>query len=276
MLAQANLNVAQSFNTISNDLGVGKYGLSAAQLENAGYLKSGVTEFFLEDGSATLDTVLQSGTVWSGKNGVSSLTGVLGDESLQDFIKTDLYTNSFNELRAQGLLTGSEASDKIAALVEPASQFGTTSVKQWIENTAPNETTTTTIAKASRSAQYSVELANQKLSEEIKGYQATRAGSTNTVSRTQVDSSATTVITETKVAPPSYTRTKTTTVSENSSERAALERQVNNITSVEIPAAKTKYLKANPDKKFADFLRSAEYKALVAKRTALQRQIESL
>ena len=276
MLAQANVNVEQAFNTISNDLGVGKYGFSAIQLENAGYLKSGVTEFFLEDGVSTLDTVLQSSTVWSGKNGVSNLAGVLGDESLQDFIKTDLYTNSFNELRANGLLTGSEAADKIAALVEPASQFGTTSVKQWIENTAPDETTTTTIAKASRSAQYSVELANQKLSEEIKGYSVPTSGSTNTVSRTQVDSSATTVITETKVTPPSYTKTRTAQPQVNSAERIALEKQVNNITGAEIPAAKVKYLEENPDKKFKDFLRSAEYKALVAKRTALQRQIESL
>jgi len=275
MLAQANLNVAQSFNTISNDLGVGKYGFSATQLENAGYLKSGVTEFFLEDGRATLDTVLQSGTVWSGKNGVSNLTGVLGDESLQDFIKTDLYTNSFNELRAEGLLTGSEAPDKIAALVEPASQFGTTSVKQWIESTAPDETTTTTIAKASRSAQYSVELANQKLSEETKGYSAPSVGSTNTVSRTQVDSSATTVITEKKVAPPSYTRTAQ--VPDRTSPRyVQLKSQIDNITNVEIPAARRAYQAANPDASFNDFLRSTEFKQLDSRRDALQAQLESL
>ena len=278
MLAQANLNVDQAFNTISNDLGVGKFGFSAEQLEGAGYLKAGTTEFFLKDGSANLTTVLQSSSVWSGLNGVSNLTGVLSDDSLQDFIKTDLYTNSFNQLRAEGILTGSEAAENIAALVEPASKFGATSVKQWIDGAGVDPNTTVEINKIARSAQYSVELANQKLSENIKGFNTQNTSSTNTVSRGSIDESATTIITETKVAPPSYTRTSevATRRQANSAERVALEQQVNNITNAEIPAAKARYLSANPDKKFADFLKSSEYKALVARRTALQQQIESL
>ena len=278
MLAQANLNVNQAFNTISNDLGVGKFGFSAEQLEGAGYLKAGTTEFFLKDGSANLTTVLQSGSVWSGLNGVSNLTGVLGDESLQDFIKTDLYTNSFNQLRAEGILTGGEAAENIAALVEPASKFGATSVKQWIDGAGVSPDITTEINKTARSAQYSVELVNQKLSENIKGFNTQNTSSTNTVSRGSIDESATTIITETKVSPPSYTRTSevATRRQANSAERVALEQQVNNITNVEIPAAKARYLSANPDKKFADFLKTSEYKALVARRTALQQQIESL
>ena len=274
MLAQANVNVDQNFNTVSNDIGVGKYGLSATQLESAGYLKSGTTEFFLEDGAANLDTVLQSSSVWSGKNGVNNLAGVLGDESLQDTIKTDLYTQSFNELRAEGIVTGSEAPQDLAALVEPASQYGTTEVKKWTNNTIGDTTVETNINKSARSAQYSADLVNQKLSEYDKGY-TPPASSTNTVSRGSIDESATTVITETKVSPPSYTRTAQVP-DRNDPRRLELERQVNAITNSEIPAAKDRYLKANPDKKFADFLRSSEYKALVARRDALQAQIESL
>jgi len=206
MLAQASTNVPQAFNNISNDLGVGKYGFSAPQLESAGYLKPGVTEFFLKDGVSDLSTVLQSTSVWSGKNGVSNLPGVLGDEALQDFIKTDLYTTGFNELRSEGILTGSESAESIAALVEPASQFGATSVKQWINNTAPDETTTTKINQSARSAQYSVELANQKLSESIKGFNQS-ASSTNTVSRGTVDDAANSIVTESKVTAPKYTST---------------------------------------------------------------------
>ena len=276
MLAQADIGVAQTFNTISNDIGVGKYGFSAEQLEKSGYLKAGTTEFFLEDGAANLSTVLQSSSVWSGKNGVENLTGVLGDESLQDIIKTDLYIDSFNELRTQGIITGSESPSDLSSLVEPVSQFGTTKVKSWLDNSIGDTETVNKITKSVRSAQYSTDLVNQKLSEYEKGF-SIPTGSTNTVSRTTVDSSATTVITETKVTPPSYSRTRTSTRSTaNSAERLALEQQVNNITNIEIPAAKVKYLSANPDKKFADFLKSAEYKALVAKRTALQQQIESL
>lgn len=278
MLAQASTNVPQSFNTISNDLGVGKYGFSSEQLESAGYLKPGVTEFFLKDGVSDLSTVLQSTSVWSGKNGVSNLPGILGDEALQDFIKTDLYTNGFNQLRAEGILTGSESAKDIAALVEPASQFGAVSVKQWINNTSPNETTTTQINKVARSAQYSVELANQKLDEKIKGFNTQSTGSTNTVIRSTIDQAATSVVTETKVSPPSYTRTSEVAARReaDSARRTALEQQVNDITNVQIPAAKASYLSTNPDKSFADFLKSAEYKSLIEKRNALRTQIEAL
>ena len=278
MLAQANLLVDQAANTISDEFGVGKFGLSAEQLEGAGYLKAGTTEFFLKDGVANLSTVLQSTSVWSGLNGVSDLSGVLGDESLQNFIKTDLYTNAFNDLRSQGILTGGEAPENIAALVEPASKFGATTISQWVSNTDIDPNTTVEINKTARSAQYSVELANQKLSENIKGFNSQNTSSTNTVIRGTIDEAATTVVTETKVTPPSYTRISETAKrrEENTAERVALEQQINNITSVEIPAAKVKYLNANPDKKFRDFLRSSEYKALVAKRTALQSQLASL
>jgi len=275
MLAQANLNVDQAHNVISNELGLGKYGLSAEQLENAGYLKPGTTEFFLKDGKATLDNVLQSTTVWSGKNGVSNLTSILGDEPLQDFVKTDLYTTSFNDLRSQGLLTGSEDPENIAPLVEATSKFGLTETKNWING---KETTSLgkDIDKTARSSQYSVSLVNQKLSEEVKGY-STVSSSTGTVNRTVVDSAAETIITEKKVSKPSYATASTArTRDPNDPRRLALEQQVNNITNVEIPAAKTKYLNDNPGKKFADFLRSSEYKSLKAKRDALQSQIESL
>lgn len=204
MLAQANASVSQNYNTISNDIGVGKYGFSADQLEKAGYLKAGTTEFFLKDGSANLDTVLQSGTVWSGKNGVENLAGVLGDEGLQDIIKTDLYTESFNDLRAEGILTGSESPRNIAALVEPASQFGANNVKQWINETAANPTMGK-ISTAARSAQYSASLVDEKLSEYERGF-TVPTGSVNTVNRGPLAESAKSIITESKVTPPDYTK----------------------------------------------------------------------
>lgn len=205
MLAQANASVTQDYNTISNDIGVGKYGLSANQLEKSGYLKQGTTEFFLTDGNANLDTVLQSSTVWSGKNGVENLTSVLGDESLQDTIKTDLYTESFNELRAEGILTGGESPRNVAALVEPASQFSASDVKSWINGTSGNTTIDSSINQSARSAQYSASLVDEKLSEYERGF-TVPTGSVNTVNRGPLAESAKSIITESKVTPPDYTK----------------------------------------------------------------------
>jgi hypothetical protein len=274
MLASANVNIPQDYNVISNDVGVGKYGFSSDQLEKAGYLKEGTTEFFLTDGSANLDTVLQSTSVWSGKNGVENLVGVLGDEKLQDTIKTDLYTESFNSLRSEGIITGSEAPSSLASLIEPASQVGTTEVKKWIENKPGNTSVETKIVNSARSAQYSADLVDKKISEIEKGLNSIPiTGATNTVSRGEITESARTVITETKVEPPSYTRTSAPRVDNERTKE--LLRQINNVTKVEIVEAKKAYLRANPGKKFKDFLRSDEYKALDKKRTALQIQLAS-
>lgn len=275
MLAQASKNVLQTATEISDENGVGKYGFSAQQLEDAGYLKAGTVEFFIKAGTATLETILNSPSVWSGKNGITQLTGMLGNEKLQDLVKTDLYTSSFNELRSQGLITGNESPDVLASLVEPASQFGAVNVKQWLESKSPDETVTATMNKASRSAQFSVDLTDTKITEETKGFSTvTTSTSTNTVSRKQVDSSATTIIRETKVSPPSYTRTAE--ITQPSSQRLELEEKANEITTVEIPAAREKFFKDNPGTKFRDFVKSTEYKALVEKRRAINEQIINL
>ena len=272
MLAQASLNIPQSANEISSSIGVGKYGFSAEQLENAGYLKSGTTEFFLKDGTANLETVLQSTSVWSGKNGVSTLNGVLGDENLQDVIKTDLYATSFNELRSEGILTGIETPDSVAALVEPASQFGTASVKQWVNNTVPDEAGTTTISKASRSAQYSVNLVDSKLSEEIKGFNTQSQQSVNTVSRSVVDESVTSVITETKVAPKTYTRSVTNSVDPQAeAQRNAILEQINDVNQ-ELETARVRFNRDNPTATGGDWLRSDIYRNLRDKRQKLNEE----
>ena len=278
MLAQASAEVPQNFNEISSEFGVGKYGFDAPQLEKAGYLKSGTSDLFKTELGTNFAGIMQSPSVWTGKDDVGSLDSFLGDNRIQDLTQRGRYNKGLDSLRSSGLVTGLEPPDKLAGFVQASAKYDATTIKDWAENKPIGANIVTDINKSVRGGQYSVELATQKTSAAIQGYSTKSVGSTNTVTRTNLDASAETVIRTEKTTGPSYTRTSeiATRRQANSAERVALEQQVNDITNVEIPAAKARYLSANPDKKFADFLKSSEYKALVARRTALQQQIESL
>lgn len=271
MLAQAKAEVPQAANVMSDDIGVGTYGLSASNLEKAGYLKQGTEDFYIKGSSANLTTVLSSADVWSGKDGVTNVSLFLTDEGLQDDTKASLFKSSLDDLRAEGIVTGAESPDDLASVVSATSLTDAKTFKQYLNNGVPAKTKAD-MDKAMAGGQYSVQLVDQKISQDIQGYTT----STNTGSKTvrkQVDEVVTDVINTTKTQGPSYTRTSAPRVS--NARTAELERQISNITKVEMPAAKQAYLNANPGKKFVDFLRSSEAEALRKKRDALQAQLEA-
>ena len=103
ILAQTKNLVGQSADTVSNILGVGKFGFDANQLERAGLIKPGTTAAFLELGNKDIVSVLKSPTVWTGKEGVKSLTGLLNNSALQDKVQQGLMTAGLDSLRSVGV-----------------------------------------------------------------------------------------------------------------------------------------------------------------------------
>jgi hypothetical protein len=271
MLAQAKAEVPQAANVISDDIGVGTYGFSAGNLEKAGYLKPGTEDFYIKGSSANLSTVLSSPDVWSGKDGVTNVSLFLTDEGLQDETKTALFKSSLDDLRAEGVVTGAESPEDRARVVSATSLTDAKTFKSYLKNEVPVETKSS-MDKAMAGGTYSVQLVDQKISESIQGYNVATPTGTKTI-RKEVDEAVTTTINTTKTLGPTYTRTSAPRVS--NARTAELERQINNVTKVEIPAAKEAYLNTNPGKKFVDFLRSDAYKTLVKKRDALQAQLEA-
>lgn len=204
MLAQASREVPQESFEISNEYGVGKYGFSAEQLEAAGYLKPGTVEFYLSDGTATTTEILSSPSVWTGQAGVTSAAALLVDPNLQDAVQSDLYQTSLQNLRSAGIVTGQEDPAKLAGLVQAGSKYGATTVKSWVNGTIDNAPLVDNINKLVRGGQYAVNLANQKISEAIKGYSTVPLGSTNTVNRTSIDNAVSDIIGNAKVPTPSF------------------------------------------------------------------------
>lgn len=208
MLAQASKEVPQNFNEISNTVGVGKFGFSAGELEDAGFLKSGTAEFFLKDATSDLNTVLSSSSVWSGNQGINGVSDFLNNEAIQDLTKTELFTKGLNGLQNAGIVTGLENEADLAGLVSGASKFGVDAVKKWTQGSAvlgktfnganSGSITAGQMNEIVKGGQYAVNLTEQKISSEIQGF-TTAIGATGTVVRTEIDSAVKTVIASQKV-----------------------------------------------------------------------------
>jgi hypothetical protein len=107
-------------------------------------------------------------------------------------------------LRSAGVVTGQEDPVKLAGLVQAGSQYSAETVKSWINGTIGDASLVDNINKTVRGGQFAVSLANQKISEAIKGYSTVPLGSTNTVNRTVVDDAVTAIIGNAKVPTPSF------------------------------------------------------------------------
>jgi hypothetical protein len=132
-LAQASKLVGQGASTISNALGAGKFGLDASQLERAGLVKPGTAAAFLAAGDKDLVSVLKSPTVWTGKDGVKGLDGLLGNSGLQDKVQQGLMKTGLNDLKSIGIPTDKLTPQALSGLATNAAK-SVTDTANWAKN----------------------------------------------------------------------------------------------------------------------------------------------
>jgi hypothetical protein len=164
LMAQVADLVNQPACTMTNDKGVGQYGLDCQQLEMAGYVKPGTYQQFLQSGSSTLVDVLGAPGVWTGLGGVNSSADFLNNATAQNTAQATLMDNSYNSLQAAGVITTPAAqglsavvgqvytgttatqtaatatdvvNSQVAALVTNSSQYGTQLASQWASGLPP-------------------------------------------------------------------------------------------------------------------------------------------
>ena len=104
LLAQVANFVNQPANVMTNDVGVGQYGLTCPQLEMAGYVKPGTYRQFIFDPSPLTD-VLSAPGIWTGKNGINSAQDFLNNPGSQNDAMSSLMTQSYNSLTSVGTIT---------------------------------------------------------------------------------------------------------------------------------------------------------------------------
>jgi hypothetical protein len=159
-MAQVANSVDQPATEISNEKGVGQYGLSCQQLEMAGYVKPGTWQQFIKNESSTLTDVLDAPGIWTGQGGVNSADEFLNNINAQNSAQSTLMVNGYDSLSAAGVITAPAAQSvsaargvvytgagialtavtsaltngvnaQIGSLVANASRFGTQLTAQW-------------------------------------------------------------------------------------------------------------------------------------------------
>jgi hypothetical protein len=171
LLAQKSKTVANTLQStdynamlsqINNATGLGKYGLSAGTLESTGYLKAGTAERFLNSGTNTLKSVLDSPQVWTGKDGINNVSGILGNELAQTEIIGKAFNSSLSDLQGMNILSGKEASSSIAALTNVTSEFGIDNTAKWLDNNIADAAMGLDMDKLARSGMLSTDFVTSK------------------------------------------------------------------------------------------------------------------
>ena len=132
-LAQASKLVGQAAGTISNTLGAGKFGFDDSQLEQVGLIKPGTAAAFLAAGENDLTSVLKSPTVWTGKDGVKSLSGLLNNSGLQDKLQQGLMKSGLNDLKSLGIPTDKLTPQALSGLATNAAK-SVSDTLDWAKN----------------------------------------------------------------------------------------------------------------------------------------------
>jgi hypothetical protein len=204
MLASTALAVGQTAGQISNGKGVGVFGFSSVQLEQVGLIKPGTIAKFGAV-APNLTSFLASPTIWTGKNGVNNLSGLLNNPNLQNRLQQDLMQQGLTQLRKTGIVKGLESVPQLAGLINSTVQFGPAAVTNWVKGQA-NAAVVNQISKVFKNSQFASILGNAvNIFVGITGQRPVNiAGIIDTVNRIPVNTAVVDVIGNAKVPPPNY------------------------------------------------------------------------
>lgn len=225
----------QPYYVITREKGIGKYGFNCIQLEKAGYVKPSTSQIYLgvtredQPNPENFIAVMRTPSIWTGKNGVTSLDDILFNEQLQNQIYNELMLIGYQALVANGTIvernteaaeitTGVEytnvspyakTSDAVSnqivsdqgALVNLSATYGPEATAAWSNGSAvANPAAMDTLGKSSLSA---VGYALALIGTLFGGIKAA-LGYADTVNRDTVDAATTRIIGNAKIQAPEF------------------------------------------------------------------------
>jgi hypothetical protein len=209
LLSSAAASVGQAANAFDPLKGIGQYGFSPLQLEQLGLIKPGTIRKYLGNSNA-LNAVLTSPTIWTGKDGVSNIGGILTNPQLQTRLQQGLMKDGLTALRKTGVLNGLETVPQLGSLLQSTAKYGPENVKLWAAGQA-NAFVQNQINKISKNAQVAIKVATSIVGAVFGGSSARGpiaiAGIVGTVNRLPVTNAIAGVIGDKKVPVPDYTVT---------------------------------------------------------------------
>jgi hypothetical protein len=129
LLAQIANYIDQPADVITEDNGVGLYGLDCQQLEQSGYVKPGTYAQFVFSLSSLI-AVLSAPGIWTGKNGVTILDNFLRSPGLQNDAMTILLQKSYASLEANGTIVPPARQPVSAVVGQVYTQSGLQTISQ--------------------------------------------------------------------------------------------------------------------------------------------------
>jgi hypothetical protein len=213
LLSSTAAAVNQDPATITNEKGLGTYGLTADQLQQAGLIKPGTAELINQD-PANLVNTLSSPTVWTGVGGADNLDSVLSNPTLQSIAQQSTLTSSYNNLSELGVVSNTtnnlfSSDTDLGAVINNAANYGTGVTTAWLNNTVGGND----IGQLTTSAVESIfginfSTVNQSVSGGGNPLQTgvqTPRGYSNTVNRSVIDASFNSIIGTSKIPANIFT-----------------------------------------------------------------------
>lgn len=201
-MSQASKLVDQAANTVSNTLGVGKFGFDAQQLERAGVLKPGTFSTFLSSGTNSLTSVLNSPSVWTGLDGLTNMSKLLDSIPSQDKIQQTLMNQGLSAVKSLGIPTGKLTPESLAGTALNAAK-SVTDMMSFAKGLPLPAGTKAAISTVQSAAAFAVKFAKQGANDAVR-QEDPAAPATDTVDRATVDAAATRVTGNDKIPPVNY------------------------------------------------------------------------
>ena len=190
--AQIAKNTAQDYLDFSLAKGAGKFGLSAEQLERAGYLTPGTVANYLGDPADT-ESLLNNTNFWTEKDGISDLPAFLNSKSAQESAVQLTMQDSFSKLRSNGVLKGTEAPGDLGGILAGSVEYGVDNTVKWAKGRDLNSETKNGISQAVRDGQFAVAFTDEKISTTVSAF-SSPGGYSNTINDQGVKDTVNTTI----------------------------------------------------------------------------------
>lgn len=223
VLAQAKNLVGQASTAISNTKGLGSFGFDLKQLETAGYVKPGVAAL-AANGASLFATVAKSPAAWTGKDGIKSVTDLLGNAGKQSQIQQDLMTKGVAGLGAVGIPVQNLSSQGIAGMALNAAKSLPNAEAFAKGLPIPGDATgavQAAFSSAVRDGAFAVNLVNTKIPTAFKE-QDIPVPKIDTVNRATINAASTRVVGDPKVPVPSYTTKASTGTAQGYIDKATI------------------------------------------------------
>jgi hypothetical protein len=139
LLSSTAAAVNQPATEVTNEKGLGTYGLTPDQLQQAGLIKPGTADLINQDPANTV-SILSSPTVWTGEGGAENLDSVLTNSTLQSAAQQSCLASSYDNLSELGVVSDTKnnvfgSDTDLGAVVNNAANYGTGATTAWLNNT---------------------------------------------------------------------------------------------------------------------------------------------